>query len=350
MSMTRTTKLLLVSLGAVLGLACPGLAQEKPAEGPAPPNVKLRFKRFLSGTETCLTCHGDYNIITTRGAHKNESLWVNAEDFLGSVHSRLGCVSCHTNIESHGHQLSREITSPGEKSEIKDVPPGIDAGALAALDAKVGGRIKREPALVACVKCHPEIFKVYITSVHGNAVIGQGNSDPPYCIDCHGWHYIKPSSDPRALTNPANVPNTCKRCHAQTEIRRRYGLTKNVVETFGESFHARRSEMGRGEIAVCTSCHGWHDIYAPSDPRSKVNKARVSETCGECHQGAQINFASAFTHGEVSRTELVGIYAVTQTHKWMIVGIIGPLVFLVFVHLIKTLRERAALKRLAEHE
>lgn len=333
-----------------VGLALAGWARAEESQdaGPAPQNLNLRFKRYLSGTETCLTCHGNYNIITTHGASKNESLWVNSDRFLGSVHSRLGCTVCHTNIDSHGHRLSRNESKTAVGNAGEEVPEGIDAGALAALDKKVGGRIKREPALVACVKCHQDVFKVYVTSVHGDAVIGKGNADPPFCIDCHGWHYILPSSDERALTNPANIPNTCKRCHAQTEIRRRYGLTKNVVETFGESFHARRGEMGRGEIAVCTSCHGWHDIYAPQDPRSKVNRNNISATCGECHQGAQINFASAFTHGEVSRTELVGIYAVTQAHKWMIVGIIGPLVFLVFVHLFKSLRARAALKRSAK--
>jgi len=342
---TRALQLIAVGLAAGLALAAWARAEEPPSKDQAPPNVNLRFKRYMSGTETCLTCHGDYNIITTRGAQKNESLWVSSDRFLGSVHSRLGCTSCHTNIEGHGHRLAQVETNSTNAVQPGEKPASIDAGALAALDEKVGGRFKREPALVACANCHPEQFNVYITSVHGNAVVGEGNSDPPWCIDCHGWHYILPSSDERALTNPANIPNTCKRCHAQTEIKRRYGLTKNVVETFGDSFHARRGEMGRGEIAVCTSCHGWHDIYAPEDPRSKVNKNRVSETCGECHQGAQINFASAFTHGEVSRTELVGIYAVTQIHKWMIVGIIGPLVFLVFVHLLKNLRERGALKR-----
>jgi hypothetical protein len=98
--------------------------------------------------------------------------------------------------------------------------------------------------------------------------------------------------------------------------------------------------MGSQSVAVCTSCHGWHDIYRIDDPRSKVNREQVSQTCSQCHQGAQLNFAAAFTHGKVSRTELVGVYAVTQTHKWLIVLIIGPLVFIVLLDLIRSFRNR----------
>jgi hypothetical protein len=171
-------------------------------------------------------------------------------------------------------------------------------------------------------------------------VLEEGKKEPPYCIDCHGWHYILPAEDERAATNPANIPQTCQACHAQTEIKRRYGLTKDVAETFEHSFHSRRGEMGSTSVAVCTSCHGWHDIYRVDDPRSKVNLEQVSQTCGQCHQGAQLNFAAAFTHGKVSRTEMVGIYAVTQTHKWLIVLIIGPLVFIVFLDLFRSFRNR----------
>ena len=33
------------------------------------------------------------------------------------------------------------------------------------------------------------------------------------CISCHGFHNIRPSSDPKSPINPANLPNTCGQCH-----------------------------------------------------------------------------------------------------------------------------------------
>jgi len=33
------------------------------------------------------------------------------------------------------------------------------------------------------------------------------------CASCHGFHDVLPSSDPRSSINPANIANTCGRCH-----------------------------------------------------------------------------------------------------------------------------------------
>ena len=126
---TRALQLIAVGLAAGLALAAWARAEEPPSKDQAPPNVNLRFKRYMSGTETCLTCHGDYNIITTRGAQKNESLWVSSDRFLGSVHSRLGCTSCHTNIEGHGHRLAQVETNSTNAVQPGEKPASIDAGA-----------------------------------------------------------------------------------------------------------------------------------------------------------------------------------------------------------------------------
>ena len=65
-----------------------------------------RFTRQLTGTETCLACHGSYNPVVKRPGDPRHSLWVNSQLFLQSVHARLGCDACHTNLDSHGHRLA----------------------------------------------------------------------------------------------------------------------------------------------------------------------------------------------------------------------------------------------------
>lgn len=352
--MRGTQYIWLTGLLAVLVLAVTPAAGQQEVSEAEQAAINQRFKRHMSGTETCLICHGSFNIIAQRGATRNESLWVDPERFLESTHARLGCTACHANIDPNGHELvhgdengelANQDSAASDAGEAGAVDSTKPAGRQ-ALDTKVGEHVKRTEALLACGNCHLEEYKLYKDTVHGVAVLQGGNAEPPFCTDCHGWHYVLPSTDERALTNPANIPHTCQKCHGQAEIRRRYGLTKNVAETFEHSFHSRRGELGSEAVAVCTSCHGWHDIYASDDPRSRVNTTHISQTCGECHQGAQLNFAAAFTHGEVSRTELVGVYAVTQTHKWLIVLIIGPLVAIVLLDIVQTIRRRKA----AQHE
>jgi len=307
-----------------------------------------RFVRHMSGVETCLVCHGSYNIEETLDGDQHHSLWIDPGMFLESVHARLGCTACHTGIDENGHRLispggsggrgclpCHEVSTPAADGQVSDRSP--------ALDLIAGDRRVVSDALKACISCHPGQYLQYKDSIHGVDVLANMEQDPPFCIDCHGSHYILHSSDERAWTNPRNIPLTCLKCHAEATIQQRFDLRKNVGETFEESFHGLRGEAG-GNVAVCINCHGSHEIYAATDARSKVNALNISDTCGECHEGAQLNFASAFTHTEVSRTELTGLYAVIQTHKWMIVGVLTPLVFLVLSDLLRQLLKRRAAK------
>jgi hypothetical protein len=315
----RNYAILCWALAALLASA--RLAQAQ-TQQPAPPNEEQRFVRYLSGWETCLLCHGSYNIMTNRDGDARHSLWIDSDLFQQSVHSRLGCVACHTDIDEHGHRLIQVET---QKIPAKSVTRGA--------------------AMQACITCHQQEYELYKTSIHGVDVINRKESEPPFCTDCHGSHYILPATDERAWTNPANVPATCLKCHAQATIQQRFGLTKDVGGTFKESFHGMRSEIGSKSVAVCTSCHGAHDIYAAADPRSKVNAANVSKTCGACHEGAQLNFAAAFTHRSVSEKEQIGLYILKQIYMFFIVFVIGQFVVLIGLDLYRMHAKRKGARK-----
>ena len=53
-------------------------------------------------------------------------------------------------------------------------------------------------------------------------------------------------------------------------------------------------------MANCASCHGVHNIFPSSDPRSTVNKANLQQTCGTCHPNANVEFASITVHPTIS--------------------------------------------------
>jgi hypothetical protein len=53
--------------------------------------------------------------------------------------------------------------------------------------------------------------------------------------------------------------------------------------------------------AVCTDCHGVHDIRKTTDSASHVNPANMLATCQKCHAGAGPNWIEAWTgHNEIS--------------------------------------------------
>lgn len=332
--------------------------------GPVPPGAGAedydhrRFHRHLSGTETCLACHGSYNPVVRRPDEPRHSLWLNSELFMQSVHAKNGCHSCHTNIDAYGHRLVGSDTAQAGGCQPCHAGGGASAQTTAddALADKLAGEVAAgeaqemqlnsegemvlSAALRACITCHAQEYEAYKQSVHGQSVLNHADSDAPFCMDCHGIHYILSADDPRSKTYPANVPSTCLNCHDQADIKARAGLQRNVGESFEESFHGKRGELGGITVAVCSTCHGNHAIYAPADPRSQVNQRNLARTCGECHEGAQLNFATAFTHKSVSPTEQKGLYILKQVYKWVIFLLIAQFVLFAALDIVQLIRRR----------
>lgn len=315
-----------------------------------------RFLRHMSGTETCLLCHGSYNPIVRCDEDprhircddsKRHSLWIDSTLYHQSVHARYGCQSCHTTIDAFGHRIEgqgkrTQLCTPCHAEENATENASVEeiAGKVAQMKLFAGLDTTLTSALRACLDCHADEFAEYQESVHAVSVREHRDSDAPFCMDCHGIHYILPANDDRSLTNPANVPATCLRCHNQADLKARAGLTRDISTSFEESFHGKRGELGDASVAVCSSCHGSHAVYAPSDPRSRVNQLHLARTCSECHEGAQLNFATAFTHKTVNPTEQLGLYILQQIYKWVIFLLIAQFMLFVALDLLQLYRHR----------
>jgi len=275
-----------------------------------------RFISELQGEETCLACHSDVYLARANGV-KDSSLWLDETLFHESAHADLGCVACHPNIDPAGHQLIRE-----------DHPWFTDRVPSVAI------------AKQACLDCHEKEYEDYHESIHGVNRLEKHELAAAFCTDCHGFHYILPASDERSWTHKSNIPAMCLKCHAERGLKQRFGLTKYVAETFQESFHKKRAELGAAEVPVCSTCHGHHAIFPRDDTRSTVHPGKVAVMCGECHEGAAQGFGEAFTHTRVSTTEMRWFYFVKQAHMWLIVVVIGPLGAIVLCNAGRTLRAR----------
>ena len=63
-----------------------------------------------------------------------------------------------------------------------------------------------------------------------------------------------------------------------------YGLPTDQLAHYKTSNHGK-ALFGKGDttVAVCTDCHGAHDILPPRDPRARTAGVHQPETCGRCH-------------------------------------------------------------------
>ena len=209
--------------------------------------------------DDCLACHGDATLSKEVGG-KPVSLYVSPEKFKTSIHgSMFSCVDCHTDIKNSMHEAT--------------------------------------PAKVNCSQCHQDQQAVYDRSLHAKA-IAAGNLNAASCTDCHGSpHELLPASDPNSKVNHANIPKTCGTCHGQKFVMETSGLSTQPFIAYQDSVHGHAVAAGQNGAAVCTDCHGSHEILSASDAKSSIFKFNVPATCGKCHDGVKQQFVTSI-HGQ----------------------------------------------------
>jgi cytochrome b subunit of formate dehydrogenase len=205
--------------------------------------------------QECLACHGDKTLTTTENG-KTVSLYVDSDKFKHSTHSRLfGCVDCHTDVKEAVHT--------------------------------------KTPMKVECGTCHEKEQAAWQGGMHA-----RDKSKGATCVDCHGdAHEITGGGDPKSLVSHAMIPATCGRCHGQKFVVGADGVSAQTYMNYQESVHGKAIANGSTKAAVCTDCHGDHEILAANNDKSPINKFNVPQTCGKCHVQISQTFMQSI-HGQ----------------------------------------------------
>jgi hypothetical protein len=96
----------------------------------------------------------------------------------------------------------------------------------------------------------------------------------------------------------------------------------------------RKSAEGAMLAAVCTDCHGVHDIQSAKDPSSSTMQANLTRTCQKCHPDATDQFPKSWlSHYEPSWQKASLVYGVQLFYKFLIPFMIGGLVLQIALHL-----------------
>lgn len=260
-------------------------------------------------TMKCQDCHADVEKEISAGPHGGE---------VKSGRAKPGCQDCH----GPSHQIAA-VRFPRDTEQAKAL-------------------VRR------CAACHEKggpgnqnHIQSYKENVHGQALFVKGLGVTAICTDCHGTHAVLPVSDPESPMSPLRAPATCGKCHEGiervyfTSIHGQHtlkgekgaasctschsshgiravsrGFLKSVVdecshchaklgETYLTSYHGKVTQLGDESAAVCSSCHGAHDILPLSDPNSRLAPRNRAKTCGQCHHNTNKNFVKYVAHMNV---------------------------------------------------
>jgi cytochrome b subunit of formate dehydrogenase len=219
-------------------------------------------KSAKPSNEDCMACHNDSSLTKDENG-KQVSLHVDDAAFKASIHSTYTCVDCHSDVKAVPHETT--------------------------------------PAKPACANCHGEQQDAYNHGVHAKAAAA-GNTNVAKCQDCHGnVHQILPGSDPASKVSHANVPKTCGSCHSKQMVLASSGVSAATFGSYEQSVHGKAVAGGSNKAAVCTDCHGAHDILGAGDPKSAIFKFNVPDTCAKCHGNIATHYKDSIHGQQIAR-------------------------------------------------
>jgi len=178
--------------------------------------------------DACLTCHT-----------------LDQKKFNDSAHGSLNCTDCHTDIKTNPHQ--------------------------------------DHVAKVDCSICHDKESNSWRSSDHAKDMV-KDSSLTASCSVCHGApHAIVAVDDPGSPVNRKNIPLTCSGCHQKEQSI--LGFLSKADKSYLDSVHGLSFQKGTDtKAAVCSDCHGAHDINKATNRSSKLYWATIPNTCGQCHK------------------------------------------------------------------
>ncbi len=136
------------------------------------------------------------------------------------------------------------------------------------------------PNAGTCGACHPAERVQHDASAHAREGVK--------CVSCHGGndHSLDQGEAHRGFVGRitrAEEPKICASCHSDEAQMRPYDLPVDQYALYQTSDHGKKLAQGDTKVAVCSSCHGAHDIRAADDPASRTYVTNIPRTCGECH-------------------------------------------------------------------
>ena len=282
----------------------------------------------------CQLCHEEVSQHYSRGIH-------------GSLHNAGDptaptCIECHGTHGTLEHQVP-EDASPMLQALIRESPTfSRNIPVLCGRCHRAGA-----PAAVRYFGEEENIIQHYTMSIHGKGLLQSGLTVTATCTDCHTAHKELPHNDPESSINAHNIAATCGACHdgiyeqyqhsihSETgnpdyDARRVRGMPElprchdchqahtvartdlpefklgmmvqcgecheKVTETYFDTYHGKASALGDVTRAKCYDSHGAHDILPPHNPKSRLSRENIVQTCGECHPGSHRQFAGYLTH------------------------------------------------------
>jgi len=178
-------------------------------------HMKALKVKGLGVSAACNDCHGSHKIMPPD----------NPDSITNRLNLPRTCAACHQGIfQTYLESVHGQDYLKGNE----DVPICTDCHGEHTIKSPASPESTVYATHIAeiCSNCHEDEtlgkrygfaarrLKTYLGTYHG---IGSkfGDTKVANCASCHGYHDIRPASDPKSAIHKDNLPATCGKCHPQ---------------------------------------------------------------------------------------------------------------------------------------
>ena len=284
----------------------------------------VEVKHDNPNAPTCIYCHS--RPITKRHLVDKVQLKINQEKL---------CLDCHLKHPDNPSKFAKTLIDYEKSVHGQAIMRG-NANAAVCVDCHGAHRlekanvptssINRHNVHNVCGKCHGDITKEYMKSIHGVGV-QKGFKDAPTCSYCHGEHNIHavPDVPEQAFSTSGMRFNVvvdnkmvfCVACHSDPVMMRKYNLT--TVEV---SHKWMPNQVKHWETVRCVDCHSSNEgmnLHHNILPREATVKQ-----CEQCHSQNSRLMSQLYVHekkqsrlkyGFINGTLLSDAYVIGSTRN-----------------------------------
>jgi hypothetical protein len=268
----------------------------------------------------CTSCHSLSQLQVTFPGGEKMSAIVDNQAFMSSVHGQIvKCSVCHVDIAKNATIYPHPVITENSSYDWKLAQNKV------------------------CGTCHSTEYSQFNSSIHGV----QDGVQIALCTDCHTAHNVLNTSSNAYRSDSLNY---CSKCHGDSALMNKYGISTNVVSSYLQDFHGKTTylvgEEAKNlpiETAVCFDCHGSHQIMKMTS--TAAIQTNFAAACEKCHPGATANFTGAWlSHKTPGTTYAQAVFGVSWFYRIMI-----AFVFLgLFIHIGFDIYKRRKSKKEAE--
>jgi len=329
-------------------------------------SLALPHHSHAADVGNCLMCHKYPGLSWITDDGNMRLCYVNEGNFNSSVHSRVECQGCHTDVIKIPHDPAKKVDcltqchikepTTAKKFSHEHAARFLTNSVHSKYDTN-GNLKKYAEDYPDCKDCHDNPLWRPMTFDKESRRDGVSQTALGRCRVCHESDdfiyrfYNHVTTRLHKIRNPKNIAEACGRCHNDPALVARHNLRTQAGISYNDSFHGKAAHFLDERVPDCLDCHvrkgeSVHQMLSHKDPRAITHVTNKSQTCSsaDCHPNASPRLADFDVHAEFT-ADSPGRFYVTIFFIFLTGCVLLPLMGIIYLDLLRRLFPNLVIRR-----